>query len=129
MKYRLIKKRLSADGQVKKIMGNRSNGKTYTMKKYCIEQYYRTRKTPTIIHRFSEEFTENRSKAMFAPLVSNGEIASITGGEWTGVHFCGGCWYLCRYEDDTMVTDETPFAYSMNLSYEAIEPNLNIKEI
>lgn len=116
MKYWTPKKILAADAQYNMVIGQRSNGKTYAIEKYGIEQYYKHHKQTAILRRFSEDFTGKRGAAMFDALVSNGEITSITGGEWTGVYYYGSRWYLCRYEDDTRVTDEVPFAYGFSIS-------------
>ena len=65
--------------------------------------------------RWKDVFIWKRGYAMFESLVDNGEITKITHGAWTDVYYHSGRWYLCRYEDDNRITDDTPFCYGFTL--------------
>ena len=104
------------DAVYKMIIGERSNGKTYGALKKIVENYYAKRKQGALIRRWDEDLKGKRGQAMFESLVSNDEITKITHGMWTGVYYYSGRWYLCRYEDDNRITDDTPFCYGFSLS-------------
>lgn len=99
------------------IFGERSNGKTYSTLKYGIEQYVKTGEQIGLVRRWRDDFIGKRGEAMFNALVDSGEIARITGGEWTGVFYRSSRWYLCRYdENNERETDETPFCYGFAIT-------------
>lgn len=98
------------------IFGGRSTGKSYSSELYGLEQYAKTGKQTAIIRRWSEDFTGKRGQSMFDALVSNGEVARITGGKWTGIYYWSSRWYLCKYEDGKRITDPNPFCYGFSIS-------------
>lgn len=115
-KFYSLKAILSKNAQYNVIFGERSNGKTYAVLKYAIEQYAKNKSQLAIVRRWQADYIGKRGSSMFNAIVSNGEITKVTGGEWTDVYYYGSRWYLCRYEDDKRVTDETPFAYGFAIS-------------
>ena len=99
------------------IIGERSNGKTYSTLKYGLEQYVKSGKQIAIVRRWDTDFIGKRGTVYFDALVSNNEISKLTEGQWTGVFYRASKWYLCRYDDDgNRIIDETPFAYGFALS-------------
>lgn len=115
-KFYSLKNILSRDAIYNIIFGERSNGKTYSVLKYGIENYYRDKKQIAVVRRWQDDFTGKRGLTMFDALVSNEEVTKITNGEWTGVYYYGSRWYLCRYEDDKRIVDVEPFAYGFSIS-------------
>ena len=115
-KFYSLKNILAKNAQYNVIFGERSNGKTYSVLKYAIERYAETGEQLAIVRRWQEDFTGKRGTTMFDALCSNGEISRATGGLWSGVYYYGSRWYLCRYEEEKRVTDETPFAYGFSIS-------------
>lgn len=108
---------LATGAQYNVIYGERSNGKTYSVLQYGIQQYAENKKQIAIVRRWAEDFTGKRGSVMFDSLVDNKEISKATKGEWTGVYYYGSKWYLCRYDEEgKRVTDETPFAYGFSIS-------------
>ena len=95
-KFYSLKAILSKEAQYNVIFGERSNGKTYAVLKYAIEQYAATGKQLAIVRRWQDDFTGKRGAVMFDALVANGEIEKVTGGQWTGVYYYGSRWFLCR---------------------------------
>lgn len=91
------------------IFGERSNGKTYSVLKYALEQYANGGHQLALVRRWQDDFTGKRGATMFDALVANGEVERITHGAWTNVYYWGSRWFLCRYEDDKRISDETPF--------------------
>lgn len=113
--YRL-KKILAKNAQYNVIYGMRSNGKTYSVLEYGVEKYWKSGEQLAIVRRWRDDFIGKRGQTMFDALVSNGEITRITGGEWTGIYYYSSRWFLCRYEDDKRIVDETPLAYGFALT-------------
>lgn len=114
--YYSLKNILSKDAQYNVIFGERSNGKTYAVLKYALEQYIHGNGQLAIIRRWRDDFTGKRGITMFDAIVSNGEITKITNGLWTGVYYYGSRWFLCRYENNERIVDETPFCYGFSLT-------------
>lgn len=115
-KFYSLKNILSKNARYNVIFGERSNGKTYAVLKYALEQYAKTGKQLGIVRRWREDFTGKRGAVMFDSLISNNEISRITDGEWSGVYYYASRWFLCRHDGDERVTDEKPFAYGFAIS-------------
>ena len=116
-KYYKLKNILSKNAVYNIIFGERSNGKTFSVLEYGIEQYYNTGKQLAIVRRWQDDFTGKRGLTMFDGIVSSGAVSRITEGAWTGVYYYGSRWYLCRYDDkNSRICDESPFAYGFSLT-------------
>jgi len=115
-KFYSLKNILSKNAQYNMIFGERSNGKTYAVLKYALENYAADRKQLAIVRRWSDDFTGKRGQTMFDALVATGDVMKITGGKWTNIYYYGSKWFLCRYEDGQRITDEKPFAYGFSIS-------------
>ena len=99
------------------IFGKRSNGKTYSLLKKGIENYVNQGKQMAYLRRYREDFVGKRGDVLFNGLVSNGEIAKLTDGKWTGVKYQASRWYLSvEAEKGRIVTDSTPFCYGFSLA-------------
>lgn len=116
-KYYSLKNILEYNAYYNVIFGERSNGKTYAVLKYGLENYVKDHKQLAIVRRWREDFTGKRGTSMFENLVENDEISRLTSGKWTGVHYYASKWYLCRWDEDgKVVKDETPFAFGFAIS-------------
>lgn len=116
-KYYSLKNIISKKAQYNVIFGERSNGKTFSVLEYGIEQYFTTGKQLGIIRRWQDDFIGKRGSVMFSGIEAAGVISRITNGNWTNVYYYGSRWYLCRYnEDGSRQTDEKPLAYGFALS-------------
>lgn len=100
------------------IFGERSNGKTYALLRQSIEQYVKTGKQMAYVRRWKDDIVGRRAQQLFTGLAENGEIEKITKGEFTGVHYWAGKWYLCTYNDDgrAIYHDQDIVAFSFALS-------------
>lgn len=101
------------------IYGERSNGKTTALQlkglKSFIESGYINQFA--IVRRWNEDFTGKRGQQMFDGAVKTDDFKKILKGtEWTDIYYFSSRWYLCRYEDDKRIVQETPFAYGFALS-------------
>lgn len=117
-KFYSMKNIMEKNAQYNIIIGERSNGKTYALLKYGLENYIKHGKQFAIIRRWNEDFTGKRGQTMFNAIVENGEIEKLTRGEWTNIYYYGSKWYLCKYDPDTgkRITPETPIAYGFSIS-------------
>ena len=116
-KYYSLDKILSKGARYNVIIGERSNGKTYAVNRYGLKNYIEHGKQMAVVRRWQDDFTGKRGQTMFDSLVNNGEVTKLSGGKWSGIHYHGGRWYLCRYTDKCeRETDETPFAYGFAIS-------------
>lgn len=100
------------------IIGERSNGKTYAVLKYGLEQYVKTGGQMAIIRRWQDDFKGKRAATMFDALIDNGEIVTLTEGEWTSVFYYAARWYFSRWDEEQnkRIVSEEPFAYAFALS-------------
>ncbi len=82
------------------IIGERSNGKTYAMLLHVLRRYVKDKKQFAYLRRWKEDVTGRRAQRLFSGVVTNGEVAKITKGEFTGVHYLAGKFFLCVYDDN-----------------------------
>ena len=116
-KYYSLKNILQQNARYNLIIGERSNGKTFSCLQHGLEIYCSTGKQMAYLRRWQDDFTGKRGSTLFDALTHAGEISRITSGEWTDVYYYSGRWYLCRY-DSKMVreTDPRPFCYAFALT-------------
>lgn len=106
-----------AGAQYNMIIGERSNGKTYSVLMEILSNYVKTGKQGALIRRWQDDFVGKRGISMFNALDDNGEVSKLTKGEWTHVAYFASKWYLAqRTEDGKQVKDEKPFCYGFSLS-------------
>ena len=120
IKYYSLKKILEYNADYNIIFGERSNGKTYSVLKYALDNYCKTGKQLAIIRRFREDFIGKRGNELFSPLEANEEIVKSSDGEWTHIYYYSSRWFLCRYEENeagniNRIVDDKPFAFAFAL--------------
>jgi hypothetical protein len=102
------------------IIGERSNGKTYSVLVKVISDYIEYGYQAAYLRRMSEDFIGKRGAGLFQPLIDNGVIELLSAGQWTSVYYYASRWYLCKYEDKKgnfeRVNDATPFMFGFALS-------------
>lgn len=99
------------------IIGERSNGKTYATLLEGIEQYFKTGGQIAIIRRWKEDIRGKRASGIFNSIVENKEIERISDGEFTGIHYYAGRFYLCNYENGKVVYNDVDclgFAFALS---------------
>lgn len=101
------------------IYGERSNGKTYGVLQYGLEQYFKDGSEMAIIRRMEEDFRGKRGQQMFNGLVTNGVVKKLSKGKYNGIKYYSQRWYF-KYDDpknkENSFVEETPFAYAFALS-------------
>ena len=116
-KYYSLKKILQTDAQYYVIFGGRNNGKTYAVHEYGLQRYWEHGEQMAIVRRWQEDFTGKRGESLFNNQVASGNVARITGGEWTDVYYRASRWYLCRYDENgNREQQDRPFAYGFSIS-------------
>lgn len=116
-KFYSLKSILSKNCQYNLIIGERSNGKTYSVLKYGLEKYIDNGEQMAYVRRWAEDFKGKRGSVLFDGLVKNNEIEKMTNGEYNAVYYYSSRWYLCRIEDGERIkTDENPFCFGFSIA-------------
>lgn len=82
------------------IFGERSNGKTYSVLLQGIKEFYKNGGQMAIVRRWEEDIKGRRASGIFRGVNENNEVSKITKGEYSGVAYYSGRFYLCNYSDD-----------------------------
>lgn len=100
------------------IFGERSNGKTYALLKQSVLDWLKDKSQMAYVRRWKEDITGRRASRLYASLCENGEISKLTNGEYTGVHYWAGKWYLCTYDGNgkAVYSDQDILCFSFALS-------------
>lgn len=116
--YYNLKSILKTNSTYNIIIGERSNGKTYASLKYGVEQYFKHGSQIAIIRRWQTDIRGNRSSEIFKALLANDEISKISKGKYEGIHYYGGKFYLCNYDEGgkAIYSDTDVIAYPFSLS-------------
>lgn len=100
------------------IFGERSNGKTYALLKKALTNFVKDGKHFGYVRRWKEDITGRRASQLFTGINENQEVAKQTNGEFTGVHYFAGKFYLCNYDDKNKAIygDQDILGYTFALS-------------
>lgn len=118
-KYYTLKNILGKKATYNLIIGERSNGKTYGVLKYCVEQYFKTGGTFAIIRRWQEDLRGKRAGEVFSALNVNGEISKISKGLFDRIVYSAGKFYLGNYDENlgkAVYSDNDVIAYAFTLA-------------
>ena len=117
------------------VIGERSNGKTYSILLYCLERYFKYGEEFVYIRRFDEDIKFKRGNKVFDNLINNKVIEKLSHGEWNDVFYYASNWYLKKTNKEnpkeSKISDR-PFAYALSLSSEEHDKSLpypNVKSI
>lgn len=81
------------------IFGERSNGKTYAVLTEVIKKWAKDKAQFAYVRRWQEDIKGRRAQAVFSALTDDGSIEKITDGEYQGVYYYAGRFYMCTYDD------------------------------
>ena len=100
------------------IIGERSNGKTFAVQEYCIEDYVVNGNQMALIRRWSEDFTGKRGEVTFSGVENAGIITKLTKGKFDRVVYRASKFYLGKYDSELckIITDSKPFCYAFSLT-------------
>lgn len=121
LKFYSLKHILAKEAHYNVIYGERSNGKTYAVLEYGLQRYFETGEQMAIIRRWEEDFSgANSARTCFDSLSMNGNgtnaISEMTCGEYSGVSYYSGRYYLTIQVDGKDVRTEECVAIGFNLS-------------
>lgn len=93
------------------IIGQRSNGKTYSVLRTMIEQYLTEGKRSAYIRRYAEEIMPKNCQLLFSQPSLIQLIVELSGGEYNGTFYRANCFYFAFYDEDgkKQKQDPTPF--------------------
>lgn len=98
------------------IFGQRSNGKTYSVEKHIMEEYFSQGKQGAILRRMREDFVGKRGKTMFDNLLPL--IPELSNDCYNGIKYYSKQWFFVKYDDEGNIINEDvrPFCYGFALS-------------
>lgn len=116
IKYYSLLRILAENADYNIIIGERSNGKTYAVKDYILEHYFKDNAQGAIIRRMDTDF--EHPNTFFDDTVENGLVTKYSKGKWDRVVFLTGNWYFAKYDEDLdkLVYSNEPFCYKFALS-------------
>ena len=91
------------------IIGQRSNGKTYSVCKHIIEDYFNDGKRGAYIRRYEESITPKNLQSLFNPHLKL--IWELSEGRWNAVFYRAKEFHFCAIDQDgkILAKDETAF--------------------
>ena len=99
------------------VMGERSNGKTYSALDYALEKYFKSGEQFAYIRRFGEDIRKKQLSNLFSAHIENERISTLSGGEWSSVDYTGNKFRLARSkEDGTVEYGEEPIGFAFDLN-------------
>lgn len=99
------------------IFGERSNGKTYGVLKDIIEDWYARGAQTAYVRRWPDDIKMRKMQQLFESICKNSEITKITNGEWNGVKYLHGKFYLIATDGEgNTVQQEQPFMFTFSIS-------------
>ena len=118
MKYYSLKQILKKNATYNVIIGERSNGKTYSVLKYGIENYLKTGGQIGIVRRWREDVIGRRASGIFSALNEDGTITELTKGQFTRVYYWSGKFFLANVDDKNKIiyNDEDCIGHTFALS-------------
>lgn len=118
LKYYSLKNILSKNAVYNLIIGERSNGKTYSVQEYIIKKYFETGEVAAIIRRYDTDFKGKNGQDYFLPLCNNGLIEKYSHGEYDRVVYYRKSWRLGKYnpDEEKIEMSDRIFAYAYSLT-------------
>jgi hypothetical protein len=99
-KYYTLDNILSKQCTYNMIFGERSNGKTYSVLKYALENALKGKGQFAIVRRWKEDITGRRASDIFSALNANNETSILSDRDYDGVTYWSGKFYRCVYDDN-----------------------------
>ena len=103
------------------VIGERTNGKTYSILDYCLDRYVNYGEEFAYIRRFDEDIKYKRGSQVFKNLINNKVIERLTKGEWNDVYYYASKFYLMKRDKNNPKNTKiapNPFGYALSLSSE-----------
>ena len=103
------------------VLGERSNGKTYSTLKHCIKDYFENDSEFVYIRRFEEDVKYSRGSTIFNALIKDKVIEKLSHGKWNDVYYYASKFYLMKRDKNNPKNTKiapNPFGYALSLSSE-----------
>lgn len=101
------------------IIGQRSNGKTFSVCKHVIENYFEKGERAAYIRRYEEDITPKNIASLFDPHLA--DIIALSDGQYNGIYYRAKEFHLCFYDDDGMIVSKDPTAFCICRSINTAE--------
>ena len=101
------------------IIGQRSNGKTYSVCRHMIENYFDKGDRSAYIRRWDEDIQPKHLSSLFAPHTDL--IMEKSGGKYNGVFYRAKEFHFCFYDEDGKVVEKDPTAFCVTASINTAE--------
>ena len=100
------------------IIGERSNGKTYSVLSKAIDNFIKDGKMFAYVRRWQTDVTGRRASSVFNAHNSDRYIEKKSGGRYEGITYYSGRFYACTYGDDgrPVYSDSDCMGYCFSLS-------------
>lgn len=113
------------------IIGERSNGKTYSVLEYALKKYVADGTQTAYIRRWAEDIRQKRAANLFDSIEKNGIVDTITSGEFNKITYTGGKYYLSKWDSDIKKykLDKKPFCYAFSISEQEHEKSMSYPNV
>ena len=101
------------------IIGQRSNGKTHSVCRHIVENYFARGERAAYIRRYEEDITPKNISSLFAPHYDL--IKELSGGEYNSVFYRAKEFHLCYIDEDGAITKKDPTAFCVSASINTAE--------
>lgn len=101
------------------IIGQRSNGKTYSVCKHIIENYFKKGERAAYIRRWDEDIQPKNISSLFDPHLSL--IIALSNGEYNGIAYRAKEFHLVYLDEDGKVVKKDPTAFCITASINTAE--------
>lgn len=117
-KYYSLDRILKENAVYNVVFGERSNGKTYSVLKYALNDYFKNGGTFAYVRRWKEDVTGARASSIFSALNSNEEVYKLSNGEFDLVYYRASKFYLANYDEDMKIkySESNLLGYTFALS-------------
>ena len=101
------------------IIGQRSNGKTYSVCRHMVEEYFSKGRRSAYIRRWDEDIQPKNISSLFAPHYKL--IEELSGGEYNSVSYRAKEFHLCYIDEEGKKIAQDPTAFCITASINTAE--------
>jgi len=101
------------------IIGQRSNGKTYSVCRHMVEDYFSKGHRSAYIRRWDEDIQPKHLASLFAPHYKL--IEELSGGEYNSVFYRAKEFHLCYIDEEGKKVAQDPEAFCITASINTAE--------
>lgn len=118
MKYYNIRPALNLGCLYTMVVGERSNGKTYSALDYALEQFFTTGEQFAYFRRWELDTKKRSMSQLFSGHIENKVITKYSKGVWDSIVYYCGAFYPARYNEelDKVIRSETPCGFGFAIS-------------